>query len=65
MLWGLRFAIKKFRKFFDIRCLVHHDFVQPGQSVTGQFYVQILQRLSDAVGRTARQVAGTVVSASQ
>jgi hypothetical protein len=29
--------------------LVHHEFVSPGQSVTGHFYVQISQRLRDAV----------------
>jgi hypothetical protein len=31
--------------------LVHHEFVPPGQSVTGHFYVKVLQRLRDAVRR--------------
>jgi hypothetical protein len=53
-------AVKKLTEFFDINGLMHHKFVLPGQSVTGYFYVQILQRLHDA----AEQVAGTVVSAS-
>jgi hypothetical protein len=35
--------------FFDIDGLVHHEFVPPGQSVTGHFYVQVLQRLCDAL----------------
>jgi hypothetical protein len=34
--------------------LVHHEFVPPGQSVTGHFYVQVLQRLCDAVRRKRR-----------
>ncbi|KAG2455326.1 MOS1T transposase, partial [Polypterus senegalus] len=37
--------------FFDIDGLVHHEFVPSGQSVTGVFYVQVLQRLRDAVRR--------------
>jgi histone-lysine N-methyltransferase SETMAR len=37
--------------FFDIDSLVHHEFVPPGQRVTGHFYVQVLQRLRDAVRR--------------
>jgi hypothetical protein len=37
--------------FFDIDGLVHHKFVLPGQSVTGHFYVQVLQRLRNVVWR--------------
>jgi hypothetical protein len=35
--------------FFDIDGLVHHVFVPSGQIVTGHFYVQVLQRLRDAL----------------
>jgi hypothetical protein len=38
-------AVKKFPEFCDIDCSVHHEFVPPGQSVTGHLYVQVLQRL--------------------
>jgi len=37
--------------FFDIDGVVHHEFVPPGQTVNGHFYVQVLQRLCDAVRR--------------
>ncbi|XP_023723965.1 uncharacterized protein LOC111873458 [Cryptotermes secundus] len=37
--------------FFDIDGLVPHEFVPPGQTVTGHFYVQVLQRLCNAVQR--------------
>jgi hypothetical protein len=37
--------------FFDIDGLMHHEFVPPGQSVTGYFYVQVLLRLHDEVQR--------------
>jgi hypothetical protein len=48
--------------FFDIDDVVHHEFVPPEQTVNGYFYVQVFQRLRDAV---RRKVAGTVVSASR
>jgi hypothetical protein len=35
-------AVKKFPEFFDIDDVEHHEFVPPGQSVTGYFYVQVL-----------------------
>ena len=35
--------------FFDIDGVVHHKFTPPGQTVNGRFYVQVLQRLRDAV----------------
>jgi len=37
--------------FFDIDSVVHHEFIPPGQTVNGHFYVQVLQRLRDAVRR--------------
>jgi hypothetical protein len=37
--------------FFDINGVVHHEFLLPGQTVNGHFYVQVLQRLRDAVWR--------------
>jgi len=33
---------------------VYHEFVLPGQTVNGHFYVQVLQRLRDAVRRKRR-----------
>jgi hypothetical protein len=53
----LREAVKKFQEFFDIDGLVHHEFTPPGQSVTGHFSVQVLQRLSYAV-RGSRATSG-------
>jgi hypothetical protein len=41
----------QFTEFFDINGLVHHEFVLPGQSVTGHFYVQVLQRLHNVFQR--------------
>jgi hypothetical protein len=40
--------------FFDIDGLEHHEFIPPGQTVTGHFYVQVLQRMRDAVRRKRR-----------
>jgi len=40
--------------FFDIDGVVHHEFIPPGQTVNGHFYVQVLQRLHDAVRRKQR-----------
>jgi hypothetical protein len=40
--------------FFHTDSLVHHEFAMPGQSVTGHFYVQVLQRLRDAGPRKRR-----------
>jgi hypothetical protein len=52
--------------FFDIDCLVHHEFVPPGQSVTGHFYVPGFAEIAGCSSEEATQeVAGTVVSASQ
>jgi hypothetical protein len=49
--WNVRGAVKKFSEFFDIDSLVHHEFVLPGQSVTGHFCVQVLQRLCSSFQR--------------
>ena len=35
--------------FFDIDGAVHYEFVPPGQTVYGHFYVQVLQRLRNSV----------------
>jgi hypothetical protein len=40
--------------FFDIDGLVHHEFLPPGQSVAGHFYMKFLQRLYDAFRRKLR-----------
>jgi len=40
--------------FFDIDSVVYHEFVPPGQTVNGHFYVQVLQRLRDALRRKQR-----------
>jgi hypothetical protein len=37
--------------FFDIDSVVHHEFVPPGHTVNGHFYMQVLQRLRDALRR--------------
>jgi hypothetical protein len=39
-------AVKKFPESVDIDGFVHHEFVPPGQSVTGHFYEQVLHWLS-------------------
>jgi len=40
--------------FFDIDGVVHHEFVPPGKTVNGHFYVKVSQRLRDAVRRKRR-----------
>ena len=40
--------------FFDIDGVVHHEFVPPGETVNGHFYVQFLQRLRNALRRKRR-----------
>jgi hypothetical protein len=46
---------KSSRNSLDIDDLEHHEFVRPGQSVAGHFYVQVLQRK-----RRDKWQAGTV-----
>jgi hypothetical protein len=62
-----RGAVKKFSEFFDVDGFVHHEFISPEQSVTGHFYVDVLQRLLDAVRRKAcdKWQAGTVAAATR
>jgi hypothetical protein len=54
---------KSSRSSLKIDRLVHREFVPPGHSVTGHFYVPVLQRLRAAVRRKRRDKlqAGTVV----
>jgi hypothetical protein len=40
--------------FFDINSLVYHEFIPPGQSVSGHFYVKVLQGLHNTVRRKER-----------
>jgi hypothetical protein len=37
-------SVKKFPDVFDIDDFVPHEFLPPGQSAAGHFYVQVLQR---------------------
>lgn len=37
--------------FFDIRGIVHKEFVPPGQTVNGKFYCEVLRRLRENVRR--------------
>lgn len=37
--------------FFDIRGIVHHEYAPVGQTVTKEYYQQVLRRLRDAVRR--------------
>jgi len=37
--------------FFDIKGLVHFEFIQHGQTVNQQFYLEVFKRLRDAVQR--------------
>jgi hypothetical protein len=46
--------VKTLLEFFDNNGLVHHEFILAKQNVTGHFYVQVLQRLHDAVLRKQR-----------
>jgi hypothetical protein len=51
-------VIQKFPEYFGIDGLVHHEITPHEQSVTGHFYVQVLQ-----MKRRGKWQAGTVVSA--
>ena len=37
--------------FFDIQCIVHKEFVPPGQTVNGKFYCEILKLLREGIRR--------------
>lgn len=43
--------------FFDIRGLVHHEFVQPGTTVNSKFYLEVLRRLKHRVQRVRPDIA--------
>ena len=46
--------ISKPKSLFDINGVVRHELLPPGQYVNGHFYVQVLQRLRDAVRKKRR-----------
>jgi hypothetical protein len=37
--------------FFNIHCIVHKEFVPPGQTVNDKFYCEVLKRLRDGIRR--------------
>lgn len=43
--------------FFDIRGIVHHEFLPPGTTMTGKFYVEVLKRLKLRVQRVRPNIA--------
>lgn len=43
--------------FFDIKGIVHHEFVPPGQTVNAKFYVEVLKRLKRRVNRVRQDIA--------
>lgn len=42
--------------FFDIRSIIHREYVPAGQTVTGQFYVAVLKRLPARVFRVRSEL---------
>jgi hypothetical protein len=48
----LRGAVKKYPELFGMDGLVHNVFVKLEENVTGNVFVQVLQRLREAVGRS-------------
>jgi len=42
--------------FFDIKGLIHFEFVPQGQTVYQQFYFEVLKRLRDGAKKTPRIV---------
>ena len=43
--------------FFDVRGIVHREFVPPGQTVNGQFYREVIRRLTARVRRVRPEIA--------
>lgn len=41
--------------FFDSRSIIHKEFVPPGKTVTGEFYVGVMRRLLDRITRVRPQ----------
>ena len=42
--------------FFDVRGILHREFVPPGQTVNQEFYLEILRRLRENVRRKRREL---------
>lgn len=42
--------------FFDVKGIVHHEFVPPGQTVNAKFYKEVLQRLNHRVTRVRKEI---------
>jgi len=56
--WMSRSQIKTMLiSFFDIRGIVHKEFVPQGQTVTGVFYVEVLKRLCHRMSRVRPELA--------
>jgi hypothetical protein len=49
---------KSSRIFFGINCLVHDEFVPPGQCVTGHLYVKVLPKLHHASCSELQSLSG-------
>jgi len=42
--------------FFDHEGVVHHEYAPPGQTITKDYYIEVLRRLRDAVRRKWQQL---------
>jgi len=50
--WQIRSNIKvMLTVFFDHEGVVHHEYAPPGQTITKEYYIEVLRRLRDAVRR--------------
>ena len=47
--------------FFDANGIVHKEFVPPGQTVSQQFYLQVLKRLRDSVWKNDQKCGVAVI----